>query len=150
MSRVLLGLAPCHRPIGYRNVLAIAPISMTSTQPPTLRYFVVYNSSLKPQKGQHETAGSPSAVQEDTGDDRTEDVDDEDVEEQAQILFYTAKDHAVSRDRVLRQVGLAKALVNFSTCVPLSIGLREAHLQLVCLEQTQIIASPYTRRHEGW
>ena len=40
--------------------------------------------------------------------------DDEDAEEQAQILFYTAKERAVSRDRMLRQVGLAKALVNFS------------------------------------
>ena len=40
--------------------------------------------------------------------------DDEDAEEQAQILFYTARERAVSRDRMLRQVGLAKALVNFS------------------------------------
>jgi hypothetical protein len=40
--------------------------------------------------------------------------DDEDAEEQAHILFYTSKEQAVSRDRMLRQVGLAKALVNFS------------------------------------
>ena len=39
--------------------------------------------------------------------------DDEDAEEQAQILFYTGKERAVSRDRMLRQVGMAKALVNF-------------------------------------
>ncbi len=45
------------------------------------------------------------------------DDDDEDAEEQAQVLFYTAKDHAVSKDRVLRQVGLSKALVNFSKLV---------------------------------
>lgn len=40
--------------------------------------------------------------------------DDEDAEEQAHILFYTSKERAVSRDRMLRQVGLAKALVSFS------------------------------------
>lgn len=40
--------------------------------------------------------------------------DDEDAEEQAQILFYTGRERAVSRDRILRQVGLAKALVNFT------------------------------------
>jgi hypothetical protein len=39
---------------------------------------------------------------------------DEDAEEQAQILFYTARERAVSRDRMLRQVGLAKALINFT------------------------------------
>ncbi|KAF7308281.1 hypothetical protein HMN09_00676100 [Mycena chlorophos] len=40
--------------------------------------------------------------------------DDEDAEEQAHILFYTSKERAVSRDRMLRQVGLAKALISFS------------------------------------
>lgn len=62
--------------------------------PPSLLYFVIYNPEI-----------------------RQTDSDDEDADEQAQVLFYTAKDHAVSRDRVLRQVGLAKALVNFSRSV---------------------------------
>lgn len=48
---------------------------------------------------------------------RTDEEDEDDVQEQAQILFYTSKERAVSRDRMLRQVGLAKALVNFSECV---------------------------------
>lgn len=43
--------------------------------------------------------------------------DEDDAREQAHILFYTSKDRAVSRDRMLRQVGLAKALVNFSESV---------------------------------
>jgi hypothetical protein len=43
--------------------------------------------------------------------------DDEDAEEQAHILFYTSKERAVSRDKILRQVGLAKAMVNFAECV---------------------------------
>lgn len=70
--------------------------------PATLLYFVIYNPSLKPT---HKHL------------DSSNDDDNEDAEEQAQVLFYTAKDHAVSKDRVLRQVGLAKALVNFSKLV---------------------------------
>jgi len=65
--------------------------------PPNLVYLTIYNPSLR-------SADSPNA-------------DDEDAEEQAHILFYTSKEKAMSRDRMLRQIGLAKALVNFSECV---------------------------------
>jgi len=65
--------------------------------PASLLYLTVYNPTLKP------TGPIPDG--------------DEDAEEQAQILFYTSKERAVSRDRMLRQVGLAKALVNFTECV---------------------------------
>ncbi|KIY51921.1 hypothetical protein FISHEDRAFT_56381 [Fistulina hepatica ATCC 64428] len=60
---------------------------------PSLQYLAIYNPTLKPD--------IPS--------------DDEDVEEQFHILFFTSCERAVSRDRMLRQVGLAKALVNFSS-----------------------------------
>ncbi|GLB43405.1 putative fungal domain of unknown function (DUF1712) [Lyophyllum shimeji] len=63
--------------------------------PPSLLCLTIYNPTLRP-------AGPV-------------DDDDEDAEEQAHILFYTSKERAVSRDRMLRQVGLAKALVNFSS-----------------------------------
>ncbi|KAF9006080.1 hypothetical protein BDQ17DRAFT_1467573 [Cyathus striatus] len=62
--------------------------------PPNLLYFTIYNPTLHPSE--------------------PVDKDNEDAEEQAHILFYTAKERAVSRDRILRQVGLAKALVNFA------------------------------------
>ena len=65
--------------------------------PASLLYLTVYNPTLKP------TGPIPDG--------------DEDAEEQAQILFYTSRERAVSRDRMLRQVGLAKALVNFTECV---------------------------------
>ena len=65
-----------------------------SRLPPALLYLTIYNPTLKPS--------SPVAD------------DDEDAEEQAHILFYTSRERAVSRDKMLRQVGLAKALVNFS------------------------------------
>ena len=67
------------------------------TLPAELLYFAIYNATLRP-------AGP---VQQ----------DDEDAEDLAHIIFYTAKNHAVSKDRVLRQVGLAKAMSNFTTCV---------------------------------
>ena len=66
-----------------------------SRVPPSLLYLTIYNPNLK-----------ASGIA--TGDD-------EDAEEQAHVLFYTANDHAVSRDKVLRQVGLAKALANFTS-----------------------------------
>ncbi|KAJ7289118.1 hypothetical protein C8J57DRAFT_1706037 [Mycena rebaudengoi] len=61
---------------------------------PNLLYLTIYNPTLRPS--------GPV------------DPDDEDAEEQAHILFYTSKERAVSRDRMLRQIGLAKALVSFS------------------------------------
>jgi len=61
--------------------------------PPSLSYLTIYNPTLRPSEPFE---------------------DDEDAEEQAHILFYTSKDRAVSRDRMLRQVGLGKALVNFA------------------------------------
>ncbi|TFK51618.1 hypothetical protein OE88DRAFT_1698645 [Heliocybe sulcata] len=65
-----------------------------SRLPPGLLYLTIYNPTLQPRP--------------------TYDKHDEDAEEQAHILFYTARERAVSRDRILRQVGLAKALVNFA------------------------------------
>ncbi len=62
--------------------------------PPALLYLTIYNPTLKP--------GGPIAD------------DDEDSEEQAHILFYTSRERAVSRDKMLRQVGLTKALISFS------------------------------------
>ncbi|KDR80671.1 hypothetical protein GALMADRAFT_91189 [Galerina marginata CBS 339.88] len=62
--------------------------------PPNLSYLTIYNPTLHP-----------------TG---PVDGDSEDAEEQAHILFYTSKERAVSRDRMLRQIGLAKALINFA------------------------------------
>ncbi|KAH6915963.1 hypothetical protein BKA70DRAFT_1254338 [Coprinopsis sp. MPI-PUGE-AT-0042] len=66
-----------------------------SRSPACLQYLAIYNPTLDPVK----TEG---------------DEFDEDAEEQAHILFYTSRERAVSRDRMLRQIGLTKALVNFS------------------------------------
>jgi len=62
--------------------------------PSTLLYLVIFNPTLNP--------------------DLPTDNEDEDAQEQAHILFYTSKYHATSRDIMLRQVGLARALIEFS------------------------------------
>ena len=68
----------------------------TLRTPPQLNYLVIYNPTLKPL-----TPLKP-------------DQDEDDAIEQSHILFYTARETAVSKDTMLRQVGLAKALINFS------------------------------------
>lgn len=60
--------------------------------PPALQCLAIYNPTLRPLSS----------------------IDDEDAAQQAQILFYTSCDQAVSRDKMLRQVGLANALVSFA------------------------------------
>ncbi|KAG7094044.1 hypothetical protein E1B28_007665 [Marasmius oreades] len=77
--------------------------------PPTLSYLTIYNPTLT-------ATGSISN-------------DDEDAEEQAQILFYTSKERATSRDTILRQVGLAKALANFSEMFNPGTSCESVHSQ---------------------
>ncbi|KIP08810.1 hypothetical protein PHLGIDRAFT_87678 [Phlebiopsis gigantea 11061_1 CR5-6] len=89
-----------------------------SRVPPGLLYLTIYNPSIKPSEA--------------TADD------DEDAEEQAQILFYTARERAVSRDRTLRQVGLAKALVNFTGMFSSSAVCENTHSQ----SRRMIMVSP--------
>ena len=74
---------------------------MNGRQPAQLLYLVIFNPTLKPSLP----------------------ADDDDDLEQASILLYTAQSHAVSRDTMLRQVGLAKALINFSECVRIALVL---------------------------
>ncbi|KAF8637582.1 hypothetical protein AX17_002651 [Amanita inopinata Kibby_2008] len=78
--------------------------------PPTLSYLTIYNPTLQPS--------FPVAND-----------DDDDAEAQAHILFYTSKERAVSRDRMLRQVGLAKALVNFAELFNPDDPCRSVHSQ---------------------
>ncbi|KZS94513.1 hypothetical protein SISNIDRAFT_453442 [Sistotremastrum niveocremeum HHB9708] len=66
---------------------------MSVRQPANLSYLIIYNATLQPED--------------------TIDPDDEDADERAHILFYTCKEREVDHDRMLRQVGLAEALVNF-------------------------------------
>nr|XP_018263052.1 uncharacterized protein I303_04542 [Kwoniella dejecticola CBS 10117]OBR85210.1 hypothetical protein I303_04542 [Kwoniella dejecticola CBS 10117] len=66
--------------------------------PASLSHFVIFNPTIKPDIP------------------RTDNKDeDDDIKEAAQILFYTSREAGgVSRDKMLRQVGLAKGLMGFA------------------------------------
>lgn len=97
--------------------------------PPSLLYLTIYNPTLRPS--------NPVAP------------DDEDAEEQAHVLFYTARERAVSRDRILRQVGLAKALINFSRYVRTVLEKVCSHLAQACSTRTTN-AKTYIHNHGVW
>ncbi|SJL03852.1 uncharacterized protein ARMOST_07209 [Armillaria ostoyae] len=117
---------------------------MDSRSPPNLLYLTIYNPTLRPAD--------------------TAPTDDEDAEEQAHILFYTSKERAVSRDRMLRQVGLAKALVNFSDMFNPDDPCNNIHSQgrrmvmvspepdfwiTACVELAKTIRTPTVGRSKG-
>ncbi|KAK0189008.1 hypothetical protein F5146DRAFT_1057555 [Armillaria mellea] len=117
---------------------------MDSRSPPNLLYLTIYNPTLRPAD--------------------TAPTDDEDAEEQAHILFYTSKERAVSRDRMLRQVGLAKALVNFSDMFNPDDACNNIHSQgrrmvmvspepdfwiTACVELAKTIRTPTVGRSKG-
>jgi ribosome-binding protein aMBF1 (putative translation factor) len=82
---------------------------------PSLAHFVIFNPTLarKPPK---KDAASPTAERSAPAKDEERDRDlEDDLREAAQIVFYTAREAGgVSRDRMLRQVGLAKGLMGFA------------------------------------
>jgi hypothetical protein len=72
--------------------------------PTSLSHFVIFNPNLQAdlEAGLH-------------GDEK------DDAREAAQIIYYTSNDGgSVTRDRMLRQVGLAKGLMGFAACVLLT------------------------------
>ena len=81
-------MGPCGREVCH------VQHAMSERLPASLAYLLIYNPTLRPPVNTSK--------------------DDEDAQEEAHILFYTSRDRVASRDRMLRQVGLAKALVNFS------------------------------------
>jgi hypothetical protein len=64
--------------------------------PSSCQYILIYNPSLPPS--------SPQGASED-------DID------AGHVVFYSSQDHVSSRDSMLRQVGLAKGLNNFTASV---------------------------------
>lgn len=66
--------------------------SNSCTELPALSYLLIFNPTIASQ-----------------------DDDDDDEKERKQLLFYSAKEQAVSKDQILRQLGVAKALSKFTT-----------------------------------
>ncbi|GMK53911.1 hypothetical protein CspeluHIS016_0104970 [Cutaneotrichosporon spelunceum] len=87
---------------------------------PSLAHFVIFNPTLarRPPKNKEEDAAVSGSVPErDSLEERDRDLED-DLREAAQIVFYTAREAGgVSRDRMLRQVGLTKGLMGFADMV---------------------------------
>ncbi|WVQ77799.1 hypothetical protein IAR50_007489 [Cryptococcus sp. DSM 104548] len=77
------------------------------TIPASLSHFVIFNPNLK-----------PSQIHKNPNEEERDRDDEDDQREAAQILFYTAREGGgVSRNKMLRQVGLAKGLMAFGDMV---------------------------------
>lgn len=87
--------------------------------PAALAHFVIFNPTLvladeKPARRDN-GAAAPAATPADPGERAREKELEDDLREAAQIVFYTSRDSGgVSRDKMLRQVGLAKGLIGFA------------------------------------
>lgn len=76
---------------------------------PSLSHFVIFNPTLAVKQQQQQPGSIPDPASPDLEDD---------LREASQIVFYTSREAGgVSRDRMLRQVGLAKGLLAFAECV---------------------------------
>lgn len=75
--------------------------------PASLSHFVIFNPSLEPDVEANKLKGDEK----------------DDAREAAQIIYYTSNEGgSVSRDKMLRQVGLAKGLMGFAACVILTLA----------------------------
>ncbi|XAO27403.1 hypothetical protein I312_106257 [Cryptococcus bacillisporus CA1280] len=81
----------------------LSPSGPSTIEPANLSHFAIFNPNLD----------TPAPVRKE-GEDRNKD-DEDDQKEAAQILFYTSREAGgISRDKMLRQVGLAKGLMGFA------------------------------------
>ncbi|KAJ1019051.1 hypothetical protein NDA18_006202 [Ustilago nuda] len=83
-------------------------------KPASLSYFTIFCPALKPPK--HEEAATADTAQKDDTEEEDEDAR-ETAREAAQILFYTSRARAVLKDRMLRQIGVAKGMIEFCSMV---------------------------------
>jgi hypothetical protein len=85
--------------------------------PASVSHFIIFNPSLqlsKPIKTKVTDAVASETSKIGQEEERDKDLED-DMKEAAQILFYTSREGGkVSRDKMLRQFGLAKGLMGFT------------------------------------
>lgn len=77
-------------------------------KPASLSYFTIFCPALKPPK-------SHRAQQDDDAEQDPDALEEE--RESAQILFYTSRARAAPKDRMLRQIGVAKGMIEFCSMV---------------------------------
>ncbi|ORX35638.1 hypothetical protein BD324DRAFT_630928 [Kockovaella imperatae] len=94
-------------------------------RPPSLAHFAIFDPSKADQKPKSEKVdkGKGKERQVDLGDGTDHDDQQpsareielqDDLREASQILFYTAKSGSVSRDTMLKQIGLVRGLMGFT------------------------------------
>lgn len=83
-------------------------------KPASLSYFTIFCPALKPPK--HKPAATAATAQQDGTEEEDEDAR-ETAREAAQILFYTSRARAALKDRMLRQIGVAKGMIEFCSMV---------------------------------
>ncbi|PWZ01131.1 hypothetical protein BCV70DRAFT_205722 [Testicularia cyperi] len=112
-------------PLGYSS-----SATQISFKPATLSYFTIFCPALKPPKSKTKTAdesdktgnsrrnskGSHGKSQH-SDDDDEEGEDSDAAREAAQILFYTSRARAALKEKMLRQIGVAKGMVEFCSMV---------------------------------
>ncbi|TKY89091.1 hypothetical protein EX895_001622 [Sporisorium graminicola] len=90
--------------------------SQLSFKPASLSYFTIFCPALKPPKKkrtQDTRHDDTSAAQEEAEDEDARET----AREAAQILFYTSRARAALKDRMLRQIGVAKGMIEFCSMV---------------------------------
>lgn len=107
------------------SATASSSSSQTIYRPASLSYFTIFCPALKPPK--HKPP-SPSTAQRDDAEGEDEDAR-ETAREAAQILFYTSRARAALKDRMLRQIGVAKGMIEFCSMVskPSSSSASSSH-----------------------
>jgi hypothetical protein len=83
--------------------------------PASLSHFVLFSPTLRsPPPAPGSEVDNPDHPNDADPEERNHDLE-ADLREAAQILFYTSRQAGgVSRDKMLRQVGLAKGLMGFA------------------------------------
>lgn len=88
---------------------AASSSSQPGFKPASLSYFTIFCPALKPPKKR-------SVADHDA--EEAEDIDEREIaREAAQILFYTSRARAALKDRMLRQIGVAKGMIEFCSMV---------------------------------
>jgi len=86
--------------------------------PASVSHFIIFNPSRelsKPIKTKATDANDSNTQGKGQEEDEMDKDHEDDMKEAAQILFYTSREGGkVSRDKMLRQFGLAKGLMGFT------------------------------------
>ncbi|SPO27946.1 uncharacterized protein UTRI_05089 [Ustilago trichophora] len=104
-----MSFLPSFSSLGAPSTSISTPSSAPTFKPATLSYFTIFCPALKPPKNRDvPTSGEAEEHNQDAR---------ETAREAAQILFYTSRARAALKDRMLRQIGVAKGMIEFCSMV---------------------------------